>query len=144
MEPDSLTDERCRSVSEHVFADSRIIIREDEPTSIIGFTLASRPYQDKLRNLAYQQRTAKKQEGAVDVASNGETLEKLEPQIDDAVDPDESGRKERGTHLNYGQSVMFRAILRSDVIVLRLRKQQRFNFLPDILCRAIRQPKSCV
>lgn len=93
-----------RSVSEHVFADSRIIIREDEPTSIIAFTLASRPYQDKLRNLAHQLRAVKRQEGTIAAASTGESRDTVEPQSEDAVDLDESGRRERGTHLNYGQS----------------------------------------
>jgi 1-phosphatidylinositol-3-phosphate 5-kinase len=94
----------CRSVSEHVFADSRIIIREDEPTSIIAFTLASRPYQDKLRNLTHQLRTVKRQDGANDEGSSGESREKVDPQNEDATEPDEAGRRERGTHLNYGQS----------------------------------------
>lgn len=94
----------CRSVSEHVFADSRIIIREDEPTSIIAFTLASRPYQDKLRNLAHQLRAVKRQEGKIDEASTSESRDTAETQSEDAVDLDETGRRERGTHLNYGQS----------------------------------------
>jgi 1-phosphatidylinositol-3-phosphate 5-kinase len=32
----------------HVFPDSLIIVREDEPSSIIAFTLASRHYKEKL------------------------------------------------------------------------------------------------
>ncbi|EPQ28998.1 uncharacterized protein PFL1_03288 [Pseudozyma flocculosa PF-1] len=37
--------------SEHVFGDSEIIFREDEPSSIIAFTLSSRQYNDRLRTL---------------------------------------------------------------------------------------------
>lgn len=35
--------------SEHVFADSDIIFREDEPTSIIAFTLSSTQYKERLK-----------------------------------------------------------------------------------------------
>ena len=42
--------------TEHVFADSNIIIREDEPSSIIAFTLSSKDYHEKLNSL--QQSTA--------------------------------------------------------------------------------------
>ncbi|KDN36771.1 hypothetical protein K437DRAFT_260021 [Tilletiaria anomala UBC 951] len=37
--------------TEHVFADSQIIVREDEPSSIIAFTLSSKNYSDKLKSL---------------------------------------------------------------------------------------------
>lgn len=95
-----------RSVSEHVFADSRIIIREDEPTSIIAFTLASRPYQDKLRSLAHQLRSVRKQEGAIDETVTGDNREKVEPPSEDTVDPEEPIRREGGTHLNYGTPIL--------------------------------------
>ncbi|CAG8450252.1 2333_t:CDS:10 [Ambispora leptoticha] len=35
--------------TEHVFADSNIIVREDEPSSIIAFTLSSKDYLNKLQ-----------------------------------------------------------------------------------------------
>ncbi|PWZ01426.1 hypothetical protein BCV70DRAFT_198857 [Testicularia cyperi] len=37
--------------SEHVFADSDVIFREDEPTSIIAFTLSSTQYKDRLKGM---------------------------------------------------------------------------------------------
>ncbi|KAJ9100526.1 hypothetical protein QFC21_003569 [Naganishia friedmannii] len=96
------------SVSEHIFADSRIIIREDEPTSIIAFTLASRPYTDKLRSLTHQGRTARKQDALIDEAK-GEKSDMPEPQPEDAVDLDDTARREGGTHLNYEQFATLRA-----------------------------------
>ncbi|MCJ1471941.1 1-phosphatidylinositol-3-phosphate 5-kinase [Lambiella insularis] len=37
--------------SDHIFADSDIIIREDEPSSLIAFALGSEDYKAKLRNI---------------------------------------------------------------------------------------------
>ncbi|KAJ9476592.1 1-phosphatidylinositol 3-phosphate 5-kinase [Pseudozyma hubeiensis] len=37
--------------SEHVFADSDIIFREDEPTSIVAFTLSSLQYKERLKGM---------------------------------------------------------------------------------------------
>ena len=37
--------------SEHVFADSDIIFREDEPTSIVSFTLSSTQYKERLKGM---------------------------------------------------------------------------------------------
>ncbi|WFD08327.1 1-phosphatidylinositol-3-phosphate 5-kinase [Malassezia vespertilionis] len=34
--------------TDHVFSDSRVVVREDEPSSIIAFTLDSRTYKDQL------------------------------------------------------------------------------------------------
>ncbi|KAJ9122292.1 hypothetical protein QFC22_001713 [Naganishia vaughanmartiniae] len=89
------------SVSEHIFADSRIIIREDEPTSIIAFTLASRPYTDKLRSLTHQGKTGRKQD-ALPNDVKAEKLDVRESQPEDIVDLDDTARREGGTHLNYG------------------------------------------
>lgn len=35
--------------TDHVFSDNRIVVREDEPSSIIAFTLASRSYVEQLK-----------------------------------------------------------------------------------------------
>lgn len=39
------------NASDHIFADSDVIVREDEPSSLIAFTLGSEDYQDKLRSI---------------------------------------------------------------------------------------------
>ncbi|MCJ1467163.1 1-phosphatidylinositol-3-phosphate 5-kinase [Pseudocyphellaria aurata] len=38
--------------SDHIFADSDIIVREDEPSSLIAFALGSEDYQAKLRSIS--------------------------------------------------------------------------------------------
>lgn len=40
------------SAAEHIFVDSRVIVREHEPTSIIAFTLCSKQYRDQIRSVA--------------------------------------------------------------------------------------------
>ncbi len=40
------------NASDHVFADSDIIVREDEPSSLIAFTLSSEDYCGKLQSIA--------------------------------------------------------------------------------------------
>ncbi|KAK0552680.1 Mitochondrial distribution and morphology protein 12 [Tilletia horrida] len=51
------------SATEHLFADSRVILREDEPSSIIAFTLSSSNYRERLQSThaAYQRLTARKE-----------------------------------------------------------------------------------
>ncbi|KAL6716605.1 Mitochondrial distribution and morphology protein 12 [Lecanora helva] len=39
------------NASDHIFADSDIIVREDEPSSLIAFALGSEDYQAKLRSI---------------------------------------------------------------------------------------------
>lgn len=93
------------SAAEHVFADSRIIIREDEPTSIIAFTLSSRTHRDKLRNVAHQHRSAKKAE---DFMPDEVTTERTSAwdvlSLDEAVEAEDPTRGDAGTHLKYGMS----------------------------------------
>jgi 1-phosphatidylinositol-3-phosphate 5-kinase len=42
------------NATDHIFADSDIIVREDEPSSLIAFALGSEDYQVKLRNISKQ------------------------------------------------------------------------------------------
>jgi len=89
-----------------VFADSRIIIREDEPTSIIAFTLATKQYRDKMRNLAHQSRTARKVESTIsEEALMGDKGSSSWDVItmDDIADHDDGLNRDGGTHLKYGE-----------------------------------------
>ena len=40
------------NATDHIFADSDIIVREDEPSSLIAFALGSKSYQERLRNIS--------------------------------------------------------------------------------------------
>ncbi|WVQ96669.1 hypothetical protein IAU59_003775 [Kwoniella sp. CBS 9459] len=102
------------SASEHLFADSRVIIRENEPTSIIAFTLSSKTYRDKMRAEANQSKGLSGKSEAFmpedhhggDRASTWDIVS-----IDEAMDADEQLRREQGTHLKYdfesGASTIF-------------------------------------
>ena len=77
--------------SDHLFSDSRVVVREDEPSSIIAFTLHSKAYREQL--LAAQQ-TRARTEGAVppvDEQSSAEHLRDLENEL----------RTTEGTHFGY-------------------------------------------
>ena len=83
-----------------------MIIRENEPTSIVAFTLSSKTYRDKMRNVAYHQKSGWKAEafmpddsGSSDRASNWDIVS-----LDEAVETDDPSRREGGTHLKYGKA----------------------------------------
>ena len=82
------------NASDHIFADSDIIIREDEPSSLIAFALGSEDYQAKLRLIS------EGDECTSDVESRN-------PSRDSSADNDEQIEVERslirstGTHLKF-------------------------------------------
>lgn len=46
------------SAEQHLFADSPLLLREDEPSSTIAFTLVSAKYQERLRHLRSSRKSA--------------------------------------------------------------------------------------
>ncbi|KAE8538821.1 hypothetical protein D1P53_005186 [Cryptococcus gattii VGV] len=90
------------SASEHIFADSKVIIRETEPTSIIAFTLSSKTYRDNSKMWS----TSRQGEGRFDTFMPEEAMSTNHPVTWDTVsleDVDEVTRQETGTHVKYGQ-----------------------------------------
>jgi 1-phosphatidylinositol-3-phosphate 5-kinase len=81
------------SVMDHVFADCDIIVREDEPSSLVAFALDSSDYKEKLSTI--QQRYDEMEE------------QKSEPDNDDTIEAAKEARVEHallrptGTHLKY-------------------------------------------
>lgn len=77
--------------SDHIFADSDIIVREDEPTSLVAFALASQDYSDKLRRFRERAKAADR------------------PQPDEMASPDALGEDivertllgDKATHMKY-------------------------------------------
>ncbi|EEQ29630.1 Mitochondrial distribution and morphology protein 12 [Microsporum canis] len=69
--------------SDHVFADCDIIVREDEPSSLIAFALNSEDYQQKLRSI-------QEQNEAGDPVNVG-----TEPEVEQSL------LRSTGTHLKY-------------------------------------------
>ena len=110
-----------RSASEHVFTDSSIIVREDEPTSIIAFTLASKTYRDRLRSVGHLRRDARRTDVTTEASNNvstddGASVYSFGNTYDDAQDTDDAGKREGGTHINYGE---WRGFIRLGVLLSR-------------------------
>lgn len=74
------------NASDHIFADSNIVVREDEPSSLIAFALDSEDYKSKLRSIQEHH----------DVSSPGNNGE------DNQADVMHSLLRATGTHLKYG------------------------------------------
>ncbi|KAJ5234821.1 uncharacterized protein N7469_003989 [Penicillium citrinum] len=79
------------TVMDHVFADCDIIVREDEPSSLISFALDSPDYKEKL--LSIQQRYDEMEEHQEDLKSGPESLE--ESRVEHAL------LRATSTHLKY-------------------------------------------
>ena len=82
------------NATDHIFADSDIIVREDEPSSLIAFALGSEDYQAKLRSITEVIEPQNDEDGKrqpQDLASdNG-----------DQVEVEHSLLRPTGTHLKY-------------------------------------------
>ncbi|KAI8896889.1 hypothetical protein BC833DRAFT_595714 [Globomyces pollinis-pini] len=83
--------------TEHIFPDSLIIVREDEPSSIISFALSSAPYQEKLQAMrSGNSEAVPSQENLED--SNGKFSIGFD---DNPFDIEETLLRETGTHIRY-------------------------------------------
>ncbi|KTW26813.1 uncharacterized protein T551_03275 [Pneumocystis jirovecii RU7] len=81
--------------SEHVFTDSDIIVREDEPSSLIAFILSSADYLDKLKEMEHIKVLHT-------IFGNSETDEKIKDLKNLTKKPLEDALlKPMGTHLKY-------------------------------------------
>ena len=85
-----------------MFADSKIIVRENEPTSIIAFTLSSKTYRDKMRNNTYERGTRLESFMPEEVAAGDKPSTWDIVSMDEALDADDPARSDAGTHLKYG------------------------------------------
>lgn len=82
------------NASDHIFADSDIIVREDEPSSLISFALDSEDYQTKLRTIS---ETFGNRYRRQEKALHEDSL--LDP--DDQLEVERSLLRSTGTHLKY-------------------------------------------
>lgn len=80
-------------------------MREDEPTSIIAFTLASKTCRDKLKSVSQSQDSRKTEKLEKHIDSVEENIQATTDcvTIEDATDGEENGKKAVGTHISYGQ-----------------------------------------
>jgi 1-phosphatidylinositol-3-phosphate 5-kinase len=87
------------NAGDHIFADIDVIVREDEPSSLIAFTLQTQDYKDKLADIRSQGRASSKREthplptegGIPDVCQDGMDQAEVETSLLRAT----------GTHLAY-------------------------------------------
>ena len=82
------------NATDHIFADSDIIVREDEPSSLIAFALGSEDYQAKLRSITEVTETLKDHDGKRQPQYSASTL-------GDQVEVEGSLLRPTGTHLKY-------------------------------------------
>lgn len=92
--------------AEHIFSDSDVIVREDEPSSVIALALGSEDYQGKLHNIraeaqvATQRELEKQDEGAEGSVPNSENVD-LSPDDRVQAELERSLLRVTGTHLKY-------------------------------------------
>ena len=82
------------NVTDHVFADSDIIVREDEPSSLIAFALGSEDYQAKLQSI-------QEKSGGLKGRSDNSHLQDPMLDTDEQVEVERSLLRSTGTHLKY-------------------------------------------
>jgi 1-phosphatidylinositol-3-phosphate 5-kinase len=81
------------SVMDHVFADCDIIVREDEPSSLVAFALDSSDYKEKLSTIQQRYDEIEEQKSESDVQDNIEAAK--EARVEHAL------LRPTGTHLKY-------------------------------------------
>ena len=82
------------NVTDHVFADSDIIVREDEPSSLIAFALGSEDYQAKLQKI-------QEKSGGLKGRSENSHLQDPLLDTDEQMEVERSLLRSTGTHLKY-------------------------------------------
>ena len=116
---------------EHVFADSNIVIREDEPSSLIAFALDSSDYRDKLAGFQELQDDVAAIKVSEDSASQ-----------DAQLDVEQSLLRHTGTHLKYqfqeGQAKMLCKVFYAEQFDALRRKCGVSERIVDSLSRCLK------
>jgi len=88
------------NTSDHIFADMDVIIREDEPSSLIAFALQSPRYQDELAGLRAQETRSRILDAGVDI--NRHPRNEHDVFQDGIIEPgvETSLLREQGTHIS--------------------------------------------
>jgi len=87
------------NAGDHIFADIDVIVREDEPSSLIAFTLQTQDYRDKLADIRSQGRASSRRE-ARPVPPDGDIPDICQEGMDQA-EVETSLLRATGTHLAY-------------------------------------------
>ncbi|OLN81780.1 1-phosphatidylinositol 3-phosphate 5-kinase fab1 [Colletotrichum chlorophyti] len=91
------------NASDHIFLDSDVIVREDEPSSVIAFALSSDDYRTKLADIRRQERIAiqKDYESANQEGKSSEMSDTGGEFIMEEGELEKSLLRATGTHLKY-------------------------------------------
>jgi len=87
------------NAGDHIFADIDVIVREDEPSSLIAFTLQTQDYKDKLADIRSQGRASSKRE-THPLPTEGGIPDVCQDRMDQA-EVETSLLRATGTHLAY-------------------------------------------
>ncbi|KAH0536983.1 hypothetical protein FGG08_006185 [Glutinoglossum americanum] len=82
------------NATDHVFVDSDVIVREDEPSSLIAFALSSEDYNAKLQSI-------RRQDGGVPSAHEELDHANCHPENEEQLELERSLLRSTGTHLKY-------------------------------------------
>ncbi|KAH0563270.1 hypothetical protein GP486_002166 [Trichoglossum hirsutum] len=82
------------NATDHVFVDSDVIVREDEPSSLIAFALSSEDYNAKLQSIRLQDRGVPSAHEELDHAN-------YHPESEEQLELERSLLRSTGTHLKY-------------------------------------------
>ncbi|KAJ3046413.1 1-phosphatidylinositol-3-phosphate 5-kinase [Rhizophlyctis rosea] len=127
------------SATEHVFPDSLVVVREDEPSSIIAFTLNSRHYKEKL--LSMQQGGG---DGLLMPPAPDDTQSRYSIELDDQYgDIEETLLRGTGTHIRYHDRYVVKQLSRLEMDSLykfapayfEYMSQAFFHELPTVLAK---------
>jgi 1-phosphatidylinositol-3-phosphate 5-kinase len=80
--------------TDHVFVDSDVIVREDEPSSLIAFALSSEDYNAKLQSI-------RRQDGGVPSIHEEVDHANFHPESEEQLELERSLLRSTGTHLKY-------------------------------------------
>ncbi|KAI9768688.1 MAG: 1-phosphatidylinositol-3-phosphate 5-kinase [Geoglossum simile] len=82
------------NATDHVFVDSDVIVREDEPSSLIAFALSSEDYNAKLQSI-------RRQDGGVPSTHEEVDHANFHPESEEQLELERSLLRSTGTHLKY-------------------------------------------
>lgn len=88
---------------DHIFTDSDVIVREDEPSSLIAFALSSSDYKDKLADIQLQWKMTEQRDSESEACSDTKSIG-FSDAGDGSLSPEELEKsllRATGTHLKY-------------------------------------------
>lgn len=90
------------SSTDHIFFDSDVIVREDEPSSLLAFALSSEDYKNKLDEIRQKWGMSNQRDFTTDESSDGMEMKRSQrPPGLGKAELEDSLLRSMGTHLKY-------------------------------------------